>query len=364
MRSPLWACPLIAALGCSGGGGAGGTGDDDDDVPCDPATESCVLSKTTSTMDVGAGVEDEDLCQSWTLDNETDLWVTQIKQSNGGAYHHANWFFVPDDQFVAPDGTWKCSDLDFSELAAAVSGGYLFALSTQSSGETQTIPAGGAIRIPRFSRLIGASHILNASDQTLSTQMNIELTTIPRDQVRASLVPSRITYHDLALQPQGRSSFSTDCQLADSYEQVVKTPFQYKLYYALSHYHVLGAYAELSIAGGPRDGEVIMRNEGFGENFGTPIDPPLDLAAAGATGLRFVCGFNNPRAEVVGWGIGDQEMCVLALQAETDMAFDGEVEDGAGAQVGTGGDGEAQFSGPCQMLAFKWDHDKPGGPDR
>jgi hypothetical protein len=348
-------CPLVAAPACGSG---------DDDGPCDPARESCVLSETVSTIEVGAGVEDEDLCQSWTLDNQTDLWVTKIKQTNGGAYHHANWFFVPDDQFPVEDGEWRCSDENFNELAAAVNGGYLFALSTQSSGEEQAIPAGGAIRIPRYSRLVGASHILNPSDQAVTTDMNLELTTIPEDEVEAALVPSRISYHDLALQPQGRSSFSTDCLIADEYEDVIEAPFEYELYYALSHYHVLGAYAELSIVGGPRDGEVIFRNEGYGENFGTPIDPPLDLAAAGARGLRFTCGFNNPRPEVVGWGIGDQEMCVLALQGRTDMAFDGDVREGDSQQTGTSEDGESRFAGPCSLLAFRWDHDKDGGPDR
>jgi len=333
--------------------------------PCDPAEESCVLGHTVSTMDIGPGVEDEDICQSWTLNNETDLWVNKIKQSNGGAYHHANWFFVPDDMFALDDGPWSCSENRFSELVAALSGGYLFALSTQSAEEVQTIPAGGAIRIPRFSRLIGASHILNASDRTVSTDMRVELTTIPADQVRASLVPGRISYHDLTLPAQSSSSFTAECLIADTYEQqVVKQPFEYELYYALSHYHKLGVYAQLEILGGPRDGEVIFRNEGFGENFGRAIDPPLDLAAAGARGLRFTCGFTNPRSAEVGWGIGDQEMCVLALQARTDMGFDGDVQAGQGAQVATGTDGEVQFAGPCTVAGFLWDQNKPGGPGR
>ncbi len=341
-------CPVLASA-CSGS------------EPCDPAENACLVRSTVSTMEIGAGVEDEDICQSWTLDNEEDLWVTRIKQFNGGAYHHANWFFVPDDQFALPDGPWSCSENDFSELTAALSGGFLFALSTQSSEEEQAIPAGGAVRIPRYSRLIGASHMLNASDQPITTEMSLELTTVPEDRVEASLVPARISYHDLALPPLGSSSFSTDCMIGDNYEDVVGAPFEYSIYYALSHYHKLGVYAELSIIGGPRDGEVIFRNEGFGENFGTPIDPPLDLAAAGARGLRYTCGFENPTAEVVGWGIGDQEMCVLALQASTNMAWDGDVHRGDGAQVGTT-DGESQFSGPCSLLAFPWDHDKPGGP--
>jgi hypothetical protein len=54
---------------------------------------------------------------------------------------------------------------------------------------------------------------------------------------------------------------------------------------------------------------------------------------------------------------------VLALQASTNMAWDGDVRDGDGAEVAVA-DGETQFSGPCTLLAFPWDHDKPGGPDR
>ena len=109
--------------------------------PCDPNTESCTFEADVSTLTVDAGEEDEDTCQSWTLNNPTELWVNAITQSNDGGYHHANWFFVPDDQYKLPDGTWSCSDNQFGELVAALQGGYLFALSTQSHAETQTLPA-------------------------------------------------------------------------------------------------------------------------------------------------------------------------------------------------------------------------------
>jgi hypothetical protein len=367
LRLWLIGCLALSPLACGGDdddGADDGVADDGAEVPCDPAQEPCVLGKTVSTIEVGAGVEDEDVCQSWTLENETELWVTDIKQINGGAYHHANWFFVPDDQYELPDGTWSCSDNDFSELTAALSGGYLFALSTQSREEKQSIPAGGAVRIPPYSRVIGASHMLNASDLPVTTEMRLELTTIPPDDVVASLAPARISYHDLDLQPQARSSFSTDCLVADVHEQVLEAPWEYELYYILSHYHQLGVYTELAIVGGERDGDVIFRHDGFGDNFGQPVDPPLDLAKVGARGLRFTCGFDNPRAESVGWGIGDQEMCVLALQARTNMGWDGDVGRGKGAQVGVTDDGEFQFAGPCTVLGFPWDHAKPGGPER
>ncbi len=334
----------------------GGCGSD----PCDPQTESCTFEAAVSTLTVAAGQEDEDTCQSWTLNNPTELWVNAITQQNDGGYHHANWFFVPDDQYDLPDGTWSCSDNQFGELVAALEGGYLFALSTQSHAETQTLPAGSAIRIPPYSRLIGSSHLLNTSDEDVTTTMRLAIATLPPAQVTAKLAPARISYHDLAIDPMAKSSFTTECDLASAYDGVYHRPLSYTLYYTLSHYHALGTYQQLEIVGGPRDGEVIMRHDGFGDNAGHAFDPPLDLAAAGATGLRLTCGFDNPRTASVGWGIGDQEMCVMALQAVTDIGWDADVTGGT-ALVGTSESGEIQHAGPCAVTAFPWDFAKPGG---
>ena len=326
---------------------------------CDPQKEACTFEADVSTLTVNAGMEDEDTCQSWTLNNPTELWVNAITQSNDGGYHHANWFFVPDDQFKLPDGPWSCEQNQFGELIAALQGGYLFALSTQSHAETQTLPHGSAIRIPPYSRLIGSSHLLNTSDEDVTTTMHLAITTLPPAEVTAKLAPARMSYHALTIEPQKQSAFTMECDLAKAYDEVYHRPLQYKLYYTLSHYHSLGIYQQLEIFGGPRDGEVIMRHDGFGDNAGHAIEPPLDLAAAGATGLRLTCGFNNPRTAQVGWGIGDQEMCVMALQAVTDFGWDADVK--TGAQTGMSATGEMQHTGACSMLAFPWDFAKPGG---
>ena len=231
--------------------------------PCDPTKQTCTYEADVSTLTVGGGVEDEDTCQSWTLNNPTELWVSEIAETNTGAYHHANWFFVPDDQFKLPDGTWKCDENNFSELVAGLEGGFLFALSTQSTGETQSLPAGSAIRIPPYSRIIGSSHLLNTSDSDITTTMHLEIATVPPSQVQAKLAPARISYHDLTIEPNAHSAFTTECDLAGAYNQTLQKPLAYTLYYVLSHYHALGTYQQLEILGGPRDGEVIMRNDGF-----------------------------------------------------------------------------------------------------
>ena len=174
------------------------------------------------------------------------------------------------------------------------------------------------------------------------------------------MAPARLSFLDLDLHPNSRSSFTTECFIGDTHDSIMEEPWTYVLYYALSHYHELGTYAQLELLGGPRDGEIIFRHDGFGENFGLALDPPLDVPATGARGLRFTCGYDNPRNEVVGWGIGDQEMCVLALQADTGMGFDGSVISSTGEELGEI-DGENRHGGPCAALGFEWNHNKEGG---
>ena len=61
-------------------------------------------------------------CVSWTLNNEKALYVNTVTLNNEGAFHHSNWFVVPDDMYQGPDGFFRCEDLEFDELTAAVSG--------------------------------------------------------------------------------------------------------------------------------------------------------------------------------------------------------------------------------------------------
>jgi hypothetical protein len=107
-----------------------------------------------------------------------------------------------------------------------------------------------------------------------------------------------------------QSSFTAECDLETEYRRTMDTPLELTLYHMLPHYHGLGTWAELRLLGGPRDGELLHRHDGFGEAFGHTFDPPVDIGATGATGLAYTCGFVNDRDAVVGWGNGDQEMCV------------------------------------------------------
>ncbi|MBK8938541.1 MAG: hypothetical protein IPM79_13115 [Polyangiaceae bacterium] len=123
-----------------------------------------------------------------------------------------------------------------------------------------------------------------------------------------------------------------------------------KMYYALPHTHKLGTRFFLQAVGGSRDGEYLLDVYGFnGEARGRFFDPAIDLS--GITSLRFGCEFENPRAETVGWGFGDQEMCEMLGFIESPVAFESRVSDAEPLAD----DGDVQvFSSACTSLMIPW----------
>ena len=320
---------------------------------------------TFGTIELDAGQELNGVCQSYNLNNPEELWVNAVEFRSQGFYHHSNWFFVPEGQNAYPDGVWQdCYDNGFHEIEAAVMGGVLYAQSTQVLREVQKFPEGAAVRIPPYSRIIGATHLLNVSFEATETTNDLVLYTIPTDEVQVKLTPFRLTYFALDIPPGGTSQFTGTCDVAESLEGLNQGPMEMKLYYALPHLHSLGTGFRLEVAGGEKDGEMIFEQEGYGSDpFGRVFDPPIDLT--GSNGLRFTCTYNNPREETVGWGIGDQEMCVMLGFAESPIAFDGSVNEGALTQPESGEAGleiaPVQNSGPCVVNGFPFDQTKAGG---
>ena len=273
----------------------------------EPETATVVHSFGTYLMTPYLEIEP---CVQWTLHNEEALYVNTVTMVNDGGFHHSNWFAVPEGVFPGEDGFWKCSERDYMELTAAIEGTVLFAQSTQSREEAMELPAGAVIKIPPRHKLVAGTHLLNLSSVDLDSELRLALDIIhPRD-VEAVLAPMHLDYRALALPANKRSRFTSECSFAATYEHATHKPFEMKLYYVLPHYHYLGEYFGLEVLGGERDGEVLFELDGFnGDANGRAFDPPIDLT--GAEGLRFSCGFNNWLNKDIGYGIGDQEMCMM-----------------------------------------------------
>ncbi|HEY8377575.1 MAG TPA: hypothetical protein VIK91_13865, partial [Nannocystis sp.] len=190
-------------------------------------------------------------------------------------------------------------------------------------------------------------HLLNLGSAALASELRIALDLIhPRD-VTAVLAPMHLDYRELSIPPLQRSRFTGHCAFADKYQQAAGSPLDLKLYYVLPHYHVLGESFGLEILGGPRDGEVIFQLDGFNADAnGKVFDPPIDLT--GAQGLRFSCGYDNWFDKFIGYGIGDQEMCMMLGLADSRFIIEARVD--SGSTVSAVNDGVVQYEAECANL--------------
>ena len=146
--------------------------------------------------------------------------------------------------------------------------------------------------------------------------------------------------------PHQRSHFGASCDFSAAYG----APLDFRVHYVLPHYHELGTGFTLEIVGGPNDGmSVFGGGSRAGEPLGATLSPPVDLT--GATGLRFVCSYDNPRDSVVRFGIGDKEMCVMLAFTDGPVSWVGGVTDG-NMYLGDDDTGAALHEGPCQMTSL------------
>lgn len=293
--------------------------------PADCPTGTCIEGELGSySLDVAEEIDG--VCFSWTIGNDEPLLVNAVHAENDGYFHHSNWFWVPESDWDLPDGPWNCWENDFAELEATIRGGVLFAQSTQLPSESQQFLPGYVIEIPPRSRIIAYAHLQNWSGAATETALRTRLDLVHPDDLIAKLAPWRFTYNDLAIPPGGQTVHAGRCEVREFYESVSDEPFDLRVHYALPHFHDIGRGFTMQVEGGPRHGESLLElRDAWGHPFGTTFPEPIDLSDA--NGLRFSCEHDNPRDEEVGWGIGDQEMCVALLFTESSVMLDTSVRE-------------------------------------
>jgi hypothetical protein len=339
MRTSLAAAAIsLAVLGCS----------------ADSDTASDGLSLAMEPLDLAPGEEWDGMCQSFTLDNDDWIYVNAVSLATDGGFHHSNWFHVPDNQYEGPDGLWPCEDRGFSEPIAAAVGGVLFAQSTQSTDETMQFPEGVVIPIPPKSKIVGGVHVLNATGEPLSTTLRMDVASLPEAEVDTMLSGLSLEIQSIALPARSRSSFGTACSLAAEHERQLERPMDFSIYYVLPHYHDLGRGLTVEATGGPGGDTVVFDNAaGVGDPLGKQIEPAFDMTGYG--GLRFSCHYDNPRDEIVRWGIGDQEMCVFLAFTDSELLWGGGVLGGEPGELEMR-NGVPHFERECFLLSYPSSH--------
>lgn len=246
------------------------------------------------------------LCQSWTVGNAEPIWVHTVRSENEGAVHHSNWIWVTDDLYPGEDGTWPCAERGFDQVLGGAAGGVFFAQSTQSRSDEQRFPDGVAFEVPPHARIIGDVHLLNTSDQPTETRIHFDVFALPVSDVEVALKPMAFTNLALDIAPGSKTVARMQCALPQP---------DLDIYYILPHFHSLGMSMTIDVAGGPLDGSELWRSTGtYGEPLGETFDAPLHVT--GAAGLGITCEYENPGAEQVVYGFGDQEMCVVLIYSD------------------------------------------------
>jgi hypothetical protein len=276
------------------------------------------LSHAFEPIMVEAAQEVSGTCQSWTLNNDEPLYVSKVRQRNDGAWHHSNWFFVPEDAYPGPDGTWRCDDRGFHDVTAALEGGAFFAQSTQALSELQAFQQGAVLEIPPRHKIVGGVHLVNITAGPLETALSFDIETVPEEQVQVRLRPIAFTNTALDIEPQAESRYAMTCDLGREFERQLGRVPEYNIYYVLAHYHEWGNYFRLSFvddAGGERT--IFELAGSIGQPLGITLDPPI--ASQGAGRLRVECGYINNTDERLSYGLAGKEMCVFLAYSDADL---------------------------------------------
>lgn len=305
------------------------------------------LTHSFEPLSVGVGEEISGACQSWTLGNEQPLYVSKVRQRNDGAWHHSNWFFVPEDTYPGPDGTWDCDARGFHDVSAALAGGVFFAQSTQTLQELQAFQEGAVLEIPPHHKIVGGVHLLNISASPLETALHFDIETVPEERVQVRLRPISFTNTSLDIEPQAESRFGMTCNLGAEFQQILGQPADYAIYYVLAHYHEWGNYFRLSFVDDQgADRTIFELRNSVGDPLGTTLDPPV--TSRGAPKLRVECGYLNNTDRRLRYGLGGQEMCVFLAYTDADLIIG--ASSGVNTPMGQSPDGVFMNETDCGVV--------------
>jgi hypothetical protein len=343
MRS-LWGALLLIVSAC----GNDGTG-----VEADAGPEEWGIEKHDfefGPFELQGGEEVTQDCVQISLHNETYIYINSVELTTGAGFHHSNWFYVPEFTFPGTDGTYTCDDRNFNEPVAAINGGVLFAQSTQAPHEVQAFPPGVVIKIPPHSKIVSQIHLLNPTDEPMTIRPKIGVQPIAEGDVRTLLAGISFQNQSLQLAPNTQSRFSVTCDLGPKHRELLGRDPDFKIYYALAHYHDLAT--KLTIDAIKETGEVATvysTEHNVGDVLGGMLDPQFSMS--GYTKLRMSCEYTNPRADTVRWGNGRGEMCVFLAFSDSTYNWGGGVNDESIAPTRGPDDGNMEtFDTPCALF--------------
>lgn len=205
-----------------------------------------------------------------------------------------------------PDCNPGQDDPDSPDRATEVLSGHppdvLFINSTQVRGSEQiAFPPGMAYRLATEGReVVAAIHWLNTTAETVTSEIAYDFFTMPGELVENELAPFTYENRSFSVPAQTKADVTTTCEI----------PTPGKVVSVLPHAHKRTVHFSIDLIDPQGAVQPVFEDGAFdGESDLHVFEPALDLT--GFAQLRYTCTVQNDLDDTIGWGIGENEMCMI-----------------------------------------------------
>ena len=236
------------------------------------------------------------------LNNSEELYLDRVEISMRAGSHHMILYDYPEGQ-TPPENTFRDlynndGSYNYSTVFSIVNQRFVFG--TQWRNTDYSYPAGVALKLPANTGFDLNSHYVNNTDEEKIGEVSINLHTVSKDKVKYVAEILFESYDDFKL-PAG---VVTTLERTSTFDQRIN------LFQLTSHAHRHMTEFEIYIAGGDRDGELILYTQDWEHPPLLTFDPPIVLERG--EGLRSRATYNNDTNRTLKFGtLSEDEMMII-----------------------------------------------------
>jgi hypothetical protein len=251
--------------------------------------------------EVEPGEEIQD-CIAWPYPEFTHKNVYAARLYTTSGLHHSNMYGTIPDAQLGPSPYPECNpgaDNPFGDLPQAIPD-VLFANSTQiEGGEAFVFPPGMAFKVDTTREVASSIHFYNPGAKKIVVELAYDFYTVDDAQVQNELVPFVFDVRGFNIDAHASETLSAEC-----------TAYGGNIVALMPHNHQWTQRFTVDLLRAGGEEERVYDESGFDtESDIRTYDPPLDLA--GVSRIRHRCEVDNTTDHAIGYGIGENEMCML-----------------------------------------------------
>ncbi len=233
-----------------------------------------------------------------SLGNTATVYVNRVQISMRPGSHHFILYGFRNNVNLPNIGQvrdLRNSDGTYNLVTFAQLGNHIFNFGGGEATYDYTYPAGSAIEVPANATFDMNSHYYNVSTKPVPGEVNINLFTIKKENVKNILKVIDFGNQSLSINPNAKTVITKDFIFDRNVKIVTLT----------SHTHKFGEKFEILIKGGARNGEVIYTSLNW--EHPEKIDFATPLALKKGEGLTSRITYNNFSNKKVGFGLTTED---------------------------------------------------------